>query len=130
MKLEVGTEHEEEDLLLSVMDLSGEAGGVDLEPHLILVHKYLSASDISYASPKELLKARRAANNFLIWYGHLFRRKKGDPEIIANVSKRTDILRFFHDNVGHWNTRTTPKFIQDRFRLPRVISYSHGNVLP
>lgn len=41
IEVEVFTKNDDRDLLLSVMGLSDEVVGVDLDAHLTLVHKYL-----------------------------------------------------------------------------------------
>lgn len=121
IQAEARTDHDEGDLLLIVSPVEA-ADDAGLENNLTFVRDYLSMEDIYYASPKERLNARRAAKNFMVWDGQLFRRTKYGTRVVAGKAVRTKIMRILHDSVGHWDFRTTFNFAQDQAYWPRMVA--------
>lgn len=56
----------------------------------------------------------------MIWNDTLFRRKASGIHAIPPLSERRDIIKMFHDDIGHWDAITTRVFVRDRFWWPGV----------
>lgn len=92
----------------------------DLEGHLKEICRHPMGISLMSADPRIRKNVWRAAKNFILWEGKMFRSSRGGLKTIATKSKRKDILKSFHDSVGHWDRHVTNQLISDRFWWPSM----------
>ena len=109
--------YDEGDIACFSVDLSDFQG---LEPDLISIASYLSGLSIDHLDPALRHKIRRNARKFVIWEGNLFRRTQKDVKFVPHIINRPNILTSYHDEIGHWDSRSTKRFIADRFWWPSM----------
>ena len=63
---------------------------------------------------------KKKANNFLIHQDRLFRRAKKGLRLVSDILTRSIILQGMHDHIGHWDVKSTYKFIASRFWWPKI----------
>ncbi|CDF33201.1 unnamed protein product [Chondrus crispus] len=74
-------------------------------------------------SPEDLEEKSRMKNNaknFLVWESKLLRRTIRGLRVVAPISDREKILKGFHDDIGHWDLKTTRQFVTERYWWPTV----------
>ena len=89
-----------EDLVCSIRNSTSEYTQ-GLEPHLHDTYRLLEMQELLEHEPGKRSSIKRNAKRFLIWNGRLFRRTKKGLRLIPGVGNRVEILRSYHDNIGH-----------------------------
>ena len=57
---------------------------------------------------------------FLVWESKLFRRTIHGIRVIVPSFDREKVLKCFHDDIGHWNLKTTRQFVTERYWWPNI----------
>ena len=60
------------------------------------------------------------AKKFLVWESRLFRRTFHGLRVVVPTSDREKVLKFFYDDIGHWDMKTTRQFVTGRYLWPIV----------
>lgn len=86
-----------------------------LESQLQGVFKYLQDLNTDVIHMNQRARVKSSSKYFLVWEGRLFRRTTQGLRLVAPISARQKILRTFHDDIGHWDVKTTKQFIHERY---------------
>ena len=95
--------------------------GLDLEPHLNDITRYLNGGDVEELDSRQRRLNRRDAKRFLTHDGNIFRRTTAGLRAIPAQNACKNIVRAFHDGLGHWELETTRKFVLVRYWWPGVL---------
>ena len=60
------------------------------------------------------------AMKFLVWESRLFRRTVHGLRVVVPTSDHEKVLKWFHDDTGHWALKTTRQFVTERYWWPTV----------
>ena len=60
------------------------------------------------------------ARKFLVWESRLFRRTVHGLRVVVPTSDREKVLKCFHDDISHWDLKTTRQFVTERYLWPTV----------
>ena len=60
------------------------------------------------------------AKRFLAWESKLFRRTVHGLGVVVPTPDRENVLKCFHDDIGHWDLKTTRQFVTKRHSWPTV----------
>lgn len=113
--------HDEGEVQLFLGSASeADAIGLDMEERLVDIFKYLSGFPYKVGDSKARRLVRKAAVHHVVWEGKLFRRTREGLRIVLNKQDRVKALKFFHEELGHWNPKTTLGFIAERYWWPKV----------
>ena len=86
-----------------------------LEKKLTDVCTYLQTSNVDDDDSQVRKAVKARAKHYLVYEGMLFRRTPAGLRYIPDVLTRTSILIGMHDEISHWDFRTTYKLIAERF---------------
>lgn len=86
----------------------------DLKPQLQALFSYLQDLNIDPIPKAQQARVIASSKYFLVLERRMFRRTPRGLRIIAPISSRREILRTFHDDVVHWDLRTTKQFVLER----------------
>ena len=56
-------------------------------------------------------RMKAKAKNFLVWESKLFRRTIHGLRVVVSIPDGEEVLKGFHDDIGHWDLKTTRQFI-------------------
>ena len=89
------------------------------EDELVQVSKYLMGLPID-GDRDDCRRTRRLAKMYLVWNSNIFRRRSSGLVVVPPISRRSAILKHYHDEVCHWDSKATKKLIMERFWSPNV----------
>ena len=112
-----GSQVEGEDELLCLATL--EVNENDMEIDFIQVANYILGARLD-GDESERRRIRRIAKHYFVWNGDLFRRRFSGLVTVPPISRRPAILKHYHDEIGHWDAKSTAKLVMKRFWWPDV----------
>ena len=65
---------------------------------------------------------KKKAKNFLVHQGRLFLRTSKGLRLVPDIPTWSIILQGMHDDIGHWDFKSTYEFIASRFWWPNIRS--------
>jgi Integrase zinc binding domain len=90
-----------------------------LELPLRVIGKYLRTFHLDPSIDGKDRKAiKRGAKNYALVEDELFTRTAKGFRAIPAPQERSKVLRTLHDDIGHWDLKTTLEFIKERFWWP------------
>lgn len=99
----------------------------DLEPQLHVFSNFLKNLSVEGFQVAQRVKVKSNSWNFLAWEGKLFRRTVHGLRLVVQIASRQNILRSFHDNIGHWDAKPAGQFILEMYSWPKspkeILSY-------
>ena len=86
----------------------------NFEPELIAVKQFLTRLETKEITPAVRDWIKRHAKNFYVNDNKLYRKTIHGLRIVLPINERENVLRTFHDQMGHWDVETTKQFILER----------------
>lgn len=93
---------------------------VGLEASLEKLYSYLNSGIAEASTSEERRHTKIRANNYLLFDGEMYRRTIHSLRFIPRVEERMRIIKGLHDEIGHWDFRTTDTIMGERFWWPTM----------
>ena len=95
----------------------------NMEPSLMDILKYLSEGSVPGKDAKVARAIKARARNYLVYDQELYRRTSKGIRYIPGIQERSSIMTGLHDEIGHWDFKTTYDVISQRFWWPTIRPY-------
>lgn len=93
---------------------------IGIEEDLAAVQTYLSTGVVFGETHGERRATKMKAKKYLVHEGDMFRRTSKGLRFVPKVEERLRIMKGLHDEIGHWDFRTTYTVIAEMFWWPTM----------
>ena len=93
---------------------------IGMEEDLAAVYKYLETGMTGAETQAERRSIKMKAKKYLVHEGEIYRRTARGLRYVPKVEARLRIMKGLHDEIGHWDFRTTYAIITEKFWWPTV----------
>lgn len=92
------------------------------EPTLNDVTCYLAGISFGDKKSREKSGMRHHSVHYVWWEGHLYQRKKTGVVVVVPTMELEKVMQLLHEELGHWDAKTTIKLVINRFWWPCMVS--------